>query len=1089
MNWSVMNSWSNLKRFIPYGCTVGLSNYAIGTVLIMNSGYRFTSGSDTFNFSGGVIPNYYGETLIEALDGVQSVDELRAYNLDRLKGTDNMPLVPTQVTALSKSVNVKHGFGLGAFHGSDLDEALHLDNDRNIIRPTNIKIKYPNAPEGNVDIPDNITLLCGDHEEVICPIIQDDRWFEHRSIKYTALDMDASALMTGMPTFRDKREAASGLEFCRVVQNVFDVGQAAYMQSNLNRIGCLWADARTGTSYVRFFTKMWLDMFSCAAMGNMDVVMSDLDEATGPEAFICNKGPVGEDGHGGEEAIFDNLGSVTEGNTFILDMTGVASAHLKNIAYTYAGKWPRRTYSRRNHHETPIAQRCLLTGATKICVHIGARVLPDPIEFTYIAHRSASSVLDDIRMFVAHVNGVEDAMIGLEIASLMAFGCANRVRGSLLMDTAVGDDRARYVISRLGLYKDEIVLPVDATAGEYFRPMVKPLDKTKHMFMFMSRSINVLINYGLYFATCQSIALTWALYATSLPAGCFAYPPLANSVNHRLNLIYKNNCGSFSPLHTVWLNASALLYGMRPHKMTLLSLDFTTLVEANNDDRTAMRFHRKHAVPINTMWFTIYKYMFCMPDFLALPNENTVVKWPKNKPLPLASSRGYDNDFRLGATLALVEERPWLGDGGAGYSAQFYASISADGVVRESPTGMTFKCWNKPHQYELPANTVDVVVRRLPGALAPFLIPGQLNGYNHTARFTRAFGVHYDTGNSMVQSIAKQHKAASVYITLRPGERINRETDDVIYALIDYINAETKEQTYELISITDAPTMSGERGIREKIGDDAIMGEAALANDNGPNEPSRNGQQYKNRVLAANTGATNASSPKYVVDYQKNKVRSIMNKEAINKLKQDAAKIKMSVGQGGNLKYKKQKTNDHANDKNIFKNTLDRKKMARDEQALRKLEELKQHENNMKRTQAAINEIKNSNAKKIVAPVKEDVINYFENENEQQETAHNDNTEHADEKENENYVTFDSSKPNSAMLQSAGSDHELTAEAPQLSMMEEVNFTPNDGHLIGSNNNVARNNRDARSNTNAKASNNRDKNHVNFQVRSNSLKA
>jgi len=1040
----------------------------------MSSGYRFMTGSDTFNFSGGVIPNYYGETLIEALNSVQSTDELRAYNLDRLKGTDNLPLVPTQLAAVSKSVNVKHGFGLGAFHNNDLDEPFLLKNNRDIIRPTNIHIKFPNAPEAHFDIDDNITLLTHNQENIVNPRVLDDRWFEHRSVKYTSLDLDASALMTGMPTFRDKREAASGLEFCRVVQNNFDQGMSSYTQSNLIRIGCLWADARKGTSYVRFFTKMWLDFFSCSAMSHIDTVMSDLAADTAPQAFICNKGPVNEAGHGGEEQIFGSISDVMNGDTFILDMTNTGSDHLKNIAYTYAGQWPRRRYSRRNHHERPIAMNVQLSGSAKLCVHIGARALPNPINFTYLAHRTGNAVLDDIRMFCAHVNGVDDAMIALEIASLLAFGTANHRDSSLMMERAVGDDADRYCISRLGLYKDEILLPTDATSAEYFRPMCKPLDKTKSMTLFMSRPTNVILNYALYFATSQSLALTWALTATSTPAGCFTFPRLAGAAHHCQNIMYKAHANDYSPLHTVWINASALMFGMRPHKITILTLDFNTLVEANNGDRTALRFHRKHAIPINTMWFTMYKYMFCMPDFLALPNENTVVKWPKNKPLPVASSRGHDNDFRLGATLTLVEERPWLGDGGAGYSAQFYASISADGVIREHPTGMTFVAWNKPHQYELPTNTTNIVVRRLPGILSPFLIPGQFNGYNHTARFTRAFGVHYDAGNSLIQSIAQQNKGSSVYIRVRPGNIVNRETDDVIYALIDYINTETQEQTYDLISVTDAPVLSGNRMIRETISNDAVMGDAAYANDVAPNEPSRsenkqlnmehsNKRDFKNapsnarevrnaavmqknnNVVHRNVGATTTDAPRYVIDYQKNKVRSYMNTEALNNMKRDIKRAKISVAENGGIKIKKTNTNDHRNDKNIFKNNVmdDKRQKLKQEEKL--LNELINANKLAQFNDTDHDEEVNRSTNNTIEPVIEEVQQYFNNGKTQDPPTNAANKEAMAETE----IVFDAAEPNAAMLDSVGEKHVLTAEAPQLSRMMNVNLNKTDGHLVG----------------------------------------
>jgi hypothetical protein len=680
-------------------------------------------------------------------------------------------------------------------------------------------------------------------------------------IKTEFADIDANPNQ-----YKQLRQLETFLPQARAIGMTIAAGTPVIRQNAAARVVDLFTNSREKNSYVRFFTCAWLDYLGSmahiaanpaaphvknwAAAGNAaftgNIVGNTMLAHAGPRTPIVGAVPA----FGNEDDIWNFLLQIDQGERFLYNMEGGYNADQARWVVRWGNSWPATrpqiVDGAGNIQSMPQAYHYNIPGATHIVLHVGTDVRAAAGDYPAPAavDPDPASVLAAIMMAVRHTGRPDDCTVAFEIASSLAFGVHNGRRDA--HNAAVSVDRT--VTGRW--HENRIALPRDQTLGAYFMPLFDDVQcDAKHLQLF-ARSNEELRGAAAVLGLQCHIASQWAFKALSLTGACFAARNDANPRGaHWRKVCTTASNTTLSILDATFRNCVAHMYGWWPTRALCRLIPWSSPGGAGYQHQShfAENTHPFLTLPFFLGWSTVM-----IPDFMCLPWDTAVVKWPDNKPFPMYNAMDAPREARVGWTLAPDPLQPWLGDGGSEYSLQFYTASNYGQGLRSlgANDNIQFRIWDKPNEHTLPVAAAPIVVDRMPGIMSDFIWPGSISTYHFARHSTQALGVRstfVGPANVAWSQIIRKIPGSSPYIL--PFGDIVRPTDEPGMESYFLVSLRDSTGAYCGMSIVSSagdigPRTMGNNNVgRLSAGSQAsdfrgVSGPAALANPNNLHLPN-----------------------------------------------------------------------------------------------------------------------------------------------------------------------------------------------------------------------------------------------------------
>ncbi|GFM95115.1 hypothetical protein MMARV_C004P2 [viral metagenome] len=635
-----------------------------------------------------------------------------------------------------------------------------------------------------------------------------------------------------------------------------------------------------GLSYYNFFFKLWCDFFSNCSLAALPagtlVNFTPVGAANWPVVPKMHLQDVGDErtpgdlvpgvlnaAIGGEDFIMQNMHKLIKGEIFFVDANNL---NYKDLLYVqrYAGKWPyQKCTVGPNNTARHLTNRWNTVGVDNIIVHTGSKFYTNWASVGP-AMKQLQGALDpeDIIAFAdkfATLTGSQaDLRAAFELAAAMCFAQPSSQYAGI--PNGRNNSAIPTLVDGMWTNTSEASIPVDQTAVEYLRPVLSLPNRMADAAELLRMGTNEIYDFGRVLQQCMSLGRSWAMFACSITADGYSNRLLGTTRagRHAQYFFSKNPGIGLTSFDVIYQNCMAHMFGWSPSELTLLSKAYESNWTGNYE---LGNYFASGSNMIFLNPYALLDYVSCMPDYMILCTPDTAIKWPDDKPYPLADLVSNATQVRLGATMRPIDRKLWAGDGGAGFSAQHYAALNGGlnyAVVDQlaninNPDNCEWGAWDKPMQYNWPAAPTIYRCYRFPG-MGPedvhfrnFLIPGQLDSFSAAGMNTVAWGwrmrpaalvaATYDTTRltmktkGMVPAILAPWRRRVAHEYLEKG-------DYVLYSLNDRING-------RVIGVTLVPMRTINQGELKNYSTRTnetlpVTGPQSLANVNDPNFPSSN---------------------------------------------------------------------------------------------------------------------------------------------------------------------------------------------------------------------------------------------------------
>jgi len=491
--------------------------------------------------------------------------------------------------------------------------------------------------------------------------------------------------------------------------------------------------ASRGGTYIRFFTKAWLDFMQTQLMEELGGCTTVVDTAAVTDWLIARVTPTPAPGphecaNSDTVEVENRASSVIVGDTFLCsgDYDELDDKFFSMVR-RYAGTWPPEVAT---HEGKALSTSCVkIPGATRVLYLVGnsSRTI-NPI----ISHSlSAQEIMAFIDHYAVRVGAFEDAMIGFELAA--AFGLRTRVGrlDGIASHKSVGIDA---MWSNGGLK-----LPSDNTLSAFFQPFLEVENPSAEIHTLTTDSPHRVLALAARFHMWQSISTQTAWLAGNITKEMLfaAVTPQVDKGKSavQINELTRLLGGSvrLPKMMMMQLACSVWMFGFRMRTNAIKCISFPDAQLCGTQFLRGV--HGDKCVPTVWLGFEGLDVSFNMPDLYVPPLPGHVIKqtpiggYPYE---PQPSER--DNAARLARAIAPLIDGAWIGDGGPAYSANFYAQVANLKKIN----------WEKPTNRNLPKAATEHSLTYVHfGSDGVLLRPGQFPTFDPLTGIQQSWAVKW----------------------------------------------------------------------------------------------------------------------------------------------------------------------------------------------------------------------------------------------------------------------------------------------------------------------------------------------------------
>uniref|UniRef100_A0AAU7YSW3 Capsid protein n=1 Tax=Conidiobolus taihushanensis totivirus 1 TaxID=3229900 RepID=A0AAU7YSW3_9VIRU len=763
-------------------------------------------------------------------------------------------MVPTQVAAIAKSVDFNTRLSVDAVppnfyrrEDTKLDYTSYSTAGGaglTYLMPATVEHKLPDANYWKpVDASDRRLVASYRQEESFSwqingPVYKDT---------LPPLEAEYSALDSRIPSSQF-RHIAHFMASYRTVDhtNVASRIQQRYLETGVQ------------TSFLRFLVCAWLDYFGMSTIDARPLTAGDPSfggagnhgfPSVMPTVHVAAKGTDAEN-MGGNNSFDSHWNDILTGRHFFLDAEpGLIDAHYVNLSARYAGTFPPERIQIGNGI-VPLSYQHRISGAQQLWYHTADQESQLPGAGVRTGYIPPSEILSFIELFVRTTHAVSQCAQAFEIASLMSFQTA---AGDALSTYANQPEYWNLPCNHLN-FTGNAWLPRDASAAMYFAPFRADVQLQHPIADIIKLRAPDIYYLAATYSTQLGLARSWAFFAASLPVSTLKGGDDergAANARHRDYLFYKPSRHELALIDVLTKNCCAHMWGYSP-TADLLRLFPLNVVDWSSS--TVTKVHNSNTVPLFSLVYSIPWRLRMVPDFMVLPYEHGTVKWPKGKEYPLRHELGDTPFVRLASTLAPLDQKLWLADGGQNYSAQYYYAANAfwgewhsstvNGKVAEN--NVNLGSWAKPREFTRPTNPTYRVPDHMHGTpfrnhqlwLRDFITPGSLPTFDALERNNIAHGVNLLPEESRIKArnwhlVLKQVPNVTPMVRCPPMGHYHQEmsssSEYILWGLVD-------KNTGRYTGVAMLPVQTADKAYNYQKSDQGAGGSdpgpAAASNDN-----------------------------------------------------------------------------------------------------------------------------------------------------------------------------------------------------------------------------------------------------------------
>jgi len=457
--------------------------------------------------------------------------------------------------------------------------------------------------------------------------------------------------------------------------------------------------AQQGSTYLRFYVKLWLDFFTQSI--KLNLTKSGQPFVEEGEGHLCDWRMASSHRTNQMRAepyyqapdlhtIVSELGEIYDGNVFLFsnDYESVSRNHA-GFVHRYASSWPQKIVKVNGQ----MLSTCNLNigGASRVIELVGGTLNVAHPSIINSAH--PYQIMAFAQQFAMSTNSSGDLMAGYEIAA--SFGFQSGVG-------RFGNYPAYGVGTDAFWSNGQLRLPIDMTMPAFFQPFTdKPL-LGKAALQLVSLQVDDVFKMALSLHLWYSVATQITFHGNNLTKETLVVGGrddggmASKIIDDMIGLTH----GRFTAnqLMLAFSGTSLWMYGFRPRTSTLRCVRHERELIADGTVLSAL--FNEMTLPMLWTGAEVLEVCVHMPDSHVWPLPDHVIKQQAEGGLSWGTKVEDRNHVRLSRTLPVIRDYPWLQDGGIDYSMRYY--------LMDLKGKRTF--WHKPSVATRPKDTPDLPV-------------------------------------------------------------------------------------------------------------------------------------------------------------------------------------------------------------------------------------------------------------------------------------------------------------------------------------------------------------------------------------------